>query len=245
MPPSTFDVPSSESMTNESQPPQLPPTPVEPTAEPTSGIEPNVENDAITAGRKRWIAAAAAALGVALFAVPFLRGPDDHRSATGGGAVPGAAPGAADSVSGSGPACAAKGAANLNFTLEDVNGADVKLADYKGKVVLLNFWATWCGPCKLEIPEFVEAYARYRDQGFVILGVLSEDNPSPEELKTFMTEFKMTYPVFREHQPLADANGELWALPTSFMIDRKGAICSKHMGAMSKEMLDREIQGLL
>ncbi len=226
-------------MTNEYQPPEVPPTPVEPTPEPTSGIDPNVESDAVTAGRKRWIAAAAAALGVALFAVPLLRGPDAHRSATGG------APVAGNTTSGSGPACAAKGAANLNFTLKDPNGADVKLTDYKGKVVLLNFWATWCGPCKLEIPEFVEAYARYRDQGFVILGVLSEDNPSPEELKTFMTEFKMNYPIFLEHPPLAEANGELWALPTSFMIDRKGAICSKHMGAMSKEMLEREIQGLL
>ena len=222
-------------MTHEYQPPEVPPTPVEPAAEPTSGIEPNVETDAATAGRKRWIAAAAAALGVALFAVPLLRGPDAHRSSTGGSAA----------NTTSGPVCAAKGAANLNFTLKDVNGADVKLTDYKGKVVLLNFWATWCGPCKLEIPEFVEAYARYRDQGFVILGVLSEDNPSAEELSTFMTDFKMNYPIFREHPPLAEANGELWALPTSFMIDRKGAICSKHMGAMSKETLDREIQGLL
>jgi peroxiredoxin len=226
-------------MTNEYQPPEVPPTPVEPTPEPTSGIEAAVETDAVTAGRKRWIAAAAAALGVALFAVPLLRGPDDHPSATGGGTVAG------NATSTSGPACNAKGAANLNFTVKDPNGADVKLADYKGKVVLLNFWATWCGPCKLEIPEFVEAYARYRDQGFVILGVLSTDDPSPQDLKTFMTDFKMNYPVFREHQPLADANGELWALPTSFMIDRQGAICSKHMGAMSKETLDREIQGLL
>jgi peroxiredoxin len=226
-------------MTNESQPPEVPPTPGEPAVEPPGPIDPNAETDAGTAGRKRWIAAAAAALGVALFAVPLLRGPDDHASTTGG------APAAGNATSGSGPACAAKGAANLNFTLKDANGADVKLTDYKGKVVLLNFWATWCGPCKLEIPEFVEAYARYRDQGFVILGVLSEDDPSPEELKTFMTEFNMNYPIFREHPPLAQANGELWALPTSFMIDRQGAICSKHMGAMSKETLDREIQGLL
>jgi cytochrome c biogenesis protein CcmG/thiol:disulfide interchange protein DsbE len=193
------------------------------------------------ASRKRWIAAAAAALGVALFAVPLLRGPDDHWGASSGTADSGESPLAVSA----GPSCAAKGAANLNFTLKDVNGADVKLADYKGKVVLLNFWATWCGPCKLEIPEFVEAYERYRDKGFVILGVLSEDNPSPEELKAFMTDYKMNYPVFREHQPLAAANGELWALPTSFVIDRRGSICSKHMGAMSKETLDREIKGLL
>jgi peroxiredoxin len=186
--------------------------------------------------RKRWIAAAAAALGVALFAVPFLRGPEDRPATT---ANPDSETRAA------GPTCASKGTANMNFTLKDVNGADVKLTDYKGKVVLLNFWATWCGPCKLEIPEFVEAYERYRDRGLVILGVLSEDDPSPQELQTFMADFKMNYPVFREHQQLAAANGELWALPTSFIIDRRGAICTKHMGAMSKEMLEREIKGLL
>jgi len=212
-------------MTNETPSTPDAPSPIDPNAEPQAPP---------AASRKRWIPAAAAALGVALFAVPLLRGPDDHSSASGR---------TGDSAAASGPSCAAK--ANLNFTLTDVNGADVKLADYKGKVVLLNFWATWCGPCKLEIPEFVEAYERYRDKGFVILGVLSEDNPSPEDLKTFMTDFKMNYPVFREHQPLAAANGELWALPTSFVIDRRGAICSKHMGAMSKEMLDREIKGLL
>jgi cytochrome c biogenesis protein CcmG/thiol:disulfide interchange protein DsbE len=145
----------------------------------------------------------------------------------------------------SGSFCEAKTSAHLDFTLKDIDGASVKLTDYKGKVVLLNFWATWCGPCKLEIPEFVEAYDRYRDKGFVILGVLSEDDPAPAELRSFMAKFKMNYPVFREHQELAAANGELWALPTSFLIDRQGSICSRHTGAMSKDMLEREIQGLL
>jgi cytochrome c biogenesis protein CcmG/thiol:disulfide interchange protein DsbE len=229
-------------MTNQNPHDDDGPTPVEPAvdaaAEPTPGIDADVGSVPPAASRKRWIAAAAAALGVALFAVPLLRGPDGDTATDEAGSV-------ASTTATSGPACAAKGTANLNFTLKDANGADVKLTDYKGKVVLLNFWATWCGPCKLEIPEFVEAYARYRDKGFVILGVLSEDDPSPEDLKTFITDFKMNYPVFREHQPLAEANGELWALPTSFVIDRKGAICSKHMGAMSKELLDREIKGLL
>jgi len=225
-------------MTNDYQPPPDSPTPIDSPADAASPTGPPPEGAQPGASRKRWIAAAAAALGVALFAVPLLRGPGDHSRAAG------SAPEAGAAVA-SGPACAAKATANLNFTLKDVNGTDVKLADYKGKVVLLNFWATWCGPCKLEIPEFVEAYARYRDQGFVILGVLSEDDPPAPDLKAFMTEFKMNYPVFREHQPLAEANGELWALPTSFMIDRHGSICSKHMGAMSKEMLDQEIKGLL
>ena len=228
-------------MTNES--PTIPDasTPGDPPPESPSPVQP-AGNDTAIPSRKRWIAAGAAALGVALFAVPLMRGPDDHGPASGSGAANPAV--ASDGTAG--PSCATKqAAANLNFTLKDVNGADVKLADYKGKVVLLNFWATWCGPCKLEIPEFVEAYQRYRDKGFVILGVLSQDDPSPDLLKTFMHTYEMNYPVFREHPEFETANGELWALPTSFVIDRHGAICSKHMGAMSKETLDREIKGLL
>ena len=218
---------------NTDDPSSADPAPV-PASEPSAASAPVTDPERAVPSRKRWIAAAAAALGVALFAVPFLRGPEDRRAASAG---PESRP--------DGPSCASKGTANMNFTLKDANGVDVKLTDYKGKVVLLNFWATWCGPCKLEIPEFVEAYERYRDKGLVILGVLSEDDPSPDELRTFMTSFKMNYPVFREHLQLAGANGELWALPTSLIIDRHGSICTKHTGAMSKEMLEREIKGLL
>jgi len=144
-----------------------------------------------------------------------------------------------------GATCAAKNTANFNFTLKDSNGASVRLADYQGKVVLLNFWATWCGPCKVEIPEFVEAYNKYRDKGFVILGVLSEDEPTPKDLHDFMSEFKMNYPVLQQDAELEEAFGSLWALPTSFIIDRKGQVCSKHMGPVSKDALEREINGLL
>ena len=224
-------------MTNELPPNRDASPAADPGPEPSSAGAPVPEPERAVPSRKRWIAAAAAALGVALFAVPFLRGPGDRPASTG----------ATDDTEtkAAGASCPAKSAANLNFTLKDVNGADVKLTDYKGKVVLLNFWATWCGPCKLEIPEFVEAYEHYRDKGLVILGVLSEDDPSPQELRTFMTDFKMNYPVFRENVELAAANGELWALPTSFILDRQGAICTRHTGAMSKEMLEREIKGLL
>jgi peroxiredoxin len=188
--------------------------------------------------RKRWVVAALAALGVALFAVPLLRGPGDHVAA--GGETK-----AETTTAAAGPSCAAKERANFDFTLKDAKGADVKLSAYKGKVVLLNFWATWCGPCKVEIPEFVEAYQKYRDKGFVILGVLSEDDPSAADLQAFMAEHKMNYPVLRQHDGVDAAFGPLWALPTSFIIDRNGGICTKHMGPVSKEMLEREISGLL
>ena len=227
-------------MTNETSSSPETPNPGDPIAEPASLPGASGGGEGPPPSRKRWIAAAAAAVGVALFAVPFLRGPADRPAANSEHTD-------ASIERVSGPSCAAKASAkaNLDFTLKDINGANVQLTDYKGKVVLLNFWATWCGPCKLEIPEFVEAYDRYRDKGFVILGVLSEDDPTPAELRTFMTQFKMNYPVLREHQDFAAANGELWALPTSFLIDRQGLICTKHTGAMTKEMLEQEIKSLL
>jgi peroxiredoxin len=210
-------------------------TPEPPQPEPSPETVPGLEGEAApVVGRKRWIAAAAAAVGVALFAVPLLRGPGDRLAADvhPADATPGAT-------------CAAKSTVNFDFTLKSDTGATVKLSDYKGKVVLLNFWATWCGPCKVEIPEFVEAFSKYRDKGFVILGVLSQDDPSEKDLRAFMGEFKMNYPVLRESAELEESLGTLWALPTSFVIDRQGNVCSKHMGAVSKEALEREIHGLL
>ena len=110
-------------------------------------------------GRGRWVMAAVAALGVALFAVPFVKGPGDP-----GGAPTAGAPAAST--------CSPeKGVANFDITLKDMNGQDVRLADYKGKVVLLNFWATWCGPCRVEIPELVHLVDEHKSKGFEVIGV--------------------------------------------------------------------------
>jgi peroxiredoxin len=196
-----------------------------------------IESTAPQPGRKRWVLAAAGAVGVALFAVPLLRGPNPHPRDAGS---------TASSIPAGAKTCSVNnGGANLDFTLKDMNGVDVQLSQYKGSVVLLNFWATWCGPCKLEIPEFVEVYNQYRDRGFVILGVLSEDDPSKEDLHAFTSEFKMNYPIFRAHEGLETSFGSLWALPTTFIIDRHGSICLKHLGPVSKEMVEQEIKGLL
>jgi peroxiredoxin len=194
-------------------------------------------------GRKRWIVAAMGALAVALFTVPLLRGPDVSPDA--GPASNESAQNAPRATGGAGTCPESDGVANFNFTLKDMNGRDVRLADYKGKVVLLNFWATWCGPCKVEIPEFVEVYKQYHDRGFEILGVLAQDDPSREDLQTFTSGFKMNYPVFRAHEDFENAHGPIWALPTTYLIDRHGSICMKHMGPVSKETVEREIKGLL
>ena len=118
------------------------------------------------------------------------------------------------------------------------------MADYKGKVVLLNFWATWCGPCKVEIPEFVELYDQYKDKGLVIVGVSVDD--SPEQLQAFMKEYKMNYPVLQMTPDGRERpTGRSTAYPTSFLIARDGSICIKHLGPATKAQFEKEIKALL
>jgi peroxiredoxin len=121
--------------------------------------------------------------------------------------------------------------ANLNFTLKDTAGKDVKLADYKGKVLLLDFWATWCGPCKVEIPGFIDLYDKYKGQGLEVVGVVLLDKF--ENAKPFAEKMKMNYAVLNgdEQQDAIDnAYGPLFGLPMSFIISRDGKICQKHLG---------------
>jgi peroxiredoxin len=184
-----------------------------------------------------------AAVGVGLLTVPLLIKPKTQPS-TAVAAVESEAP---SLTSASAPACKKDAGANKleAFTLKDMNGANVKLADYKGKVVLLNFWATWCGPCKVEIPEFVQLYSQYKDRGFVILGVLANDTPSKDQLRAFMDEYKMAYPVMYSNEEIESAFGSVWALPTSFLIGRDGAVCAKQLGPASKEDVERSLKALL
>jgi peroxiredoxin len=136
-------------------------------------------------------------------------------------------------------------AANLDFTLKDMNGAEIKLADLKGKVVLLNFWATWCGPCRLEIPSFVELQEKYAAQGFRIIGI-SVDDP-PEALPPFAKRFKINYPLIvgADREDVQKAYGPIFGVPMTFIIGRNGRICMKHVGPASKEQFESEIKSLL
>jgi len=135
--------------------------------------------------------------------------------------------------------------ANLNFTMKDVQGKDVALSAYKGQVILLDFWATWCAPCKVEIPWFVELYKKYRSQGFVVLGVSVDDSVS--KLTPFVAQFKMNYPVLigDGRDDVKDAYGPLVGFPTSVLIARDGTICSTHIGFAPKERFEREVSALL
>ncbi len=146
-----------------------------------------------------------------------------------------------------GPAACGGGgrAANLDFTLEDIHGRQVTLSAYRGKVILLDFWATWCAPCKVEIPGFVELYDKYRAQGFVMIGV-SVDDPL-DRLKPFVSQFRMNYPVLLGlgHDDLMAAFGPILGYPTAFLITRDGTVCTRHTGLTPKAEFEREIRGLL
>jgi thiol-disulfide isomerase/thioredoxin len=138
-------------------------------------------------------------------------------------------------------------AAPLGFTLKDMNGVDVKLASFKGKPIVLNFWATWCGPCRAEIPSLVELQTQYNADGtdVVILGV-SVDDPV-EKLKPYAAQMKMNYPVLvgSGREDVQDAFGPLWGIPVTVFIDRDGRIAKKHSGIASKEQFEQEIKALL
>jgi cytochrome c biogenesis protein CcmG/thiol:disulfide interchange protein DsbE len=136
--------------------------------------------------------------------------------------------------------------ANLSFTVKDMNGRDVKLSAFKGQVILLNFWATWCGPCKVEIPGFVELYNGYRDKGFDVVGISTDD--APEQLRKFAKEMNITYPILvgSDRTDITDdAYGPMWGIPVSFLIGKDGTICHRFMGLAMKEQLEREVNVLL
>ena len=184
--------------------------------------------------KPRWIIAGAAALALGLLTLPMLRGKSGGESLTSRGAP--AAPAA-------GGSCDQTGKATFDFVLKNEFNQPHNLADYKGKVVIVNFWATWCGPCKVEIPDFVKLYAEYKDKGLVILGISVDD--SAEQLQTFMREYKMNYPVVQMRPEVEDAWGPFYGYPTSFIVARDGSICTKHLGPATKEQFEREIKALL
>lgn len=137
--------------------------------------------------------------------------------------------------------------ANLNFTFKDLQGKSVTLSDYKGKVVLLDFWATWCPPCRKEIPGFIELYNTYKSRGFVVIGVSMDEAEDTPDVKHYAAQIKMNYPIllgYGREDDLKPAFGEL-PLPTSFVIARDGRICERHDGLTSKQQVEREITGLL
>jgi peroxiredoxin len=131
-----------------------------------------------------------------------------------------------------------------DFALKDANGKVVHLADYQGKVVLLDFWATWCGPCVVEIPWFQEFQRKYKDRGFEVLGV-SMDDDGWKAINPFVEKRKINYRVVLGDDKTGDQYGGLEALPTTFVIDRSGRIASVHVGLANKKDFEDAIKELL
>src|SRR5688572_11631514 len=134
--------------------------------------------------------------------------------------------------------------APLNYTVKNMNGESVHLASYKGKIILLNFWATWCPPCKVEIPDLIALQNEYKDD-IVVLGFSVDD--TADQLKPFADEYQMNYQVLvgLGHENIQEAYGPMWGIPVTIIIDRDGTVAKKQSGIRSKEQIEREIKALL
>ena len=142
------------------------------------------------------------------------------------------------------------------FTLDDMKGNKVSLDSFKGKAVLINFWATWCAPCKIETPWLIELRNQYASQGFEILGISTEGNdlqPGDKEgwakdkaaIAKFVEQEKMTYPVLIDGDSIAKPYGGLDELPTSFFVDRNGTVVAAQLGLTSKDNIESNIRKAL
>ena len=131
-----------------------------------------------------------------------------------------------------------------DFELKDANGQTLHLSDYRGKVVLLDFWATWCGPCKVEIPWFEEFERQNKDRGFAVIGVAMDDD-GWDAVKPFAKERGINYRLVLGNDHVADLYGGLDALPTTLLIDRGGNIAAVHIGLSGKNEFEDGIQELL
>lgn len=141
-----------------------------------------------------------------------------------------------------------------DFALEDLSGKKVSLAGYKGKAVLVNFWATWCAPCKLETPWLIELRNQYAAQGFEVLGVSTDDldrgdaqklGTEKQEIARFVQQMHMPYPVLIGGDTISQPYGGLDELPTSFFIDRQGTVVAAQLGLTSKDEIEANIKKAL
>jgi len=213
----------------------------QPTAETPSGVA------AAPSSSMRMIAVAATAIALLGISIPFVWQPHEESLASATATVTPAASHETTLADGEGASCMANPKpANWDFKLKDMDGKEVALASFKdqGKVILLNFWATWCGPCKAEIPGFVELQEKYRDK-LTIIGYSVDD--TAELAKKYAAEYKMNYPVLlgEGREDVQDAYGPIWGIPASFIISKDGKVCRKHMGIAPKAVFEKELIALM
>jgi peroxiredoxin len=142
------------------------------------------------------------------------------------------------------PVSQMKGDVAPDFTLQSLDGKTVHLSDYRGKAVLLNFWATWCAPCKIEMPWFVELQKEYGPEGLQIVGVAMDD-ASPKEIADFAKEMGVNYPVLIGKEAVGDAYGGVQFLPESFYIDRNGKVLDKAFGLKGRGEIEDNIKKIV
>lgn len=130
-----------------------------------------------------------------------------------------------------------------NFSRVDLSHKKVSLSSYRGKVVLLNFWATWCAPCLVEVPRFAEWQKELGGEGFQALGISMDDSAAP--VRTAYEKYKMNYPVVMGDAKLGELYGGVFGLPVTFLIDRKGTVRFRHQGAVHLDTLHHEVEELL
>jgi len=127
--------------------------------------------------------------------------------------------------------------------LVDLDGSTIDLSTYKGRVLLINFWAAWCVPCRQEVPRFIALEEKYRPQGFQAVGI-SLDDPEAA-LRDFCRQYKVNYPIVMGNQKIAEAFGGVLGLPTTFLIGRDGRIHAKYVGSTDFTKVEQEITVLL
>lgn len=130
-----------------------------------------------------------------------------------------------------------------DFSLKSVDGKTVKLSDYKNKVVLIDFWATWCPPCRKGIPDLIDLQKKFK-KDLVVLGI-SLDTDTKEDVPAFVKNYGINYPVVYGDNSTAKLYGGVSGIPTSFLVDKKGNIVDKHVGLVPKEIFVNEIKSLL
>ena len=131
------------------------------------------------------------------------------------------------------------------FSLVDTDGKKVSLAAYKGHPVVLNFWATWCGPCKLEMPWFQEFATKYKPQGLVVLGLAQDDGASPSDIATAAKHIGVNYPILMPDDKVTKAYGGVEYLPETFYVNKAGVVKTIAAGVPSKDQMEAEIQGII
>lgn len=138
-----------------------------------------------------------------------------------------------------------KGNLAPDFELKTLDGESMKLSDYRGKRIILNMWATWCPPCRAEMPDMQDFYEANQDKGIIILGVnLTSSEKQPENIAKFIDEFGLTFPVVLDEKNSVADRYQVVSIPTTYMIDSRGVIQQKIIGPMNKEMMEEFVLGM-